>query len=193
MNALRSILNRLPGRQLRPRVVSVTSRPEQLKAVLVPGTLAAKTIAHLQAGGARGCEEFAFWSGHITDSGVAVVSRAFHPHTVQGHGHVMIDDDDQLLAMTDLVHEQDELVICQLHTHPRQAFHSSADDEGAYTDDPGFLSIVLPSFGSEGLTAAEVFRRTESGWVYEDNAAESGLVRVFSDVLCYEGDIWRAS
>ena len=193
MSGMTSGIRRFFRRQPQPRVLSVTARPDRLRIILVPETLAAHTLAHLRAGGAQGCEEFAFWSGHVVDNGTAIVTRAFHPRTLQGRGHVSIDDDAQLLAMTDIVHEHDELVICQLHTHPADAFHSSADDAGAYTDEAGFLSLVLPSFATHDLASAETFLKTQSGWLHEGRAVETGLLRLFGDVLCYDGGVWRAA
>lgn len=189
MSRLERLLAALPWRRRRPRVLSVTTRPARVHALLVPRTIVQATLAHLQAGGARGCEEFAFWSGHAVGNGTVLVSRAFHPHTRQSRGHVTVEDDAQLLAMTDIVHENDELVLCQLHTHPGEAFHSIADDQGAITDEVGFLSLVLPQFGAGGLETAETYRRTEGGWQHE--GAATRLVQVFDDVLSFKGGNWR--
>jgi hypothetical protein len=93
--------------------------------------------------------------------------------------------------MTDLVHSHDELVLCQLHTHPGDAFHSSADDQGAFTDEVGFLSLVLPSFGAGGMETAEAFRRDGRGWQSEGNAIRTGLVQIFGDILHYDGARWH--
>ncbi len=187
---LDGLLQRLPWRR-RLRVLSVSERPTRLDALLVPRTIVNATTAHLRASGEHGCEEFAFWSGRLIDGRIGIVTRVFRPRSSQSRGHVTIDDDAQLLAMTDLVHEHDELVLCQLHTHPADAFHSPADDEGALTDEIGFLSLVLPQFGVGGLAAAETFRRGDQGWEHEGRAIETGLVRVFGDVLRYEGGGWR--
>ena len=186
---LRSVL-RLPSRRPRLRVINVSERPANLEILLVPETIAAATLTHLRAAAARRCEEFAFWSGHALSERTAIVSRAFHPRTTQSSGHVSIDDDEQLLAMTDLVHEHDELVLCQLHTHPKDAFHSEIDDQGAFTDEVGFLSFVLPDFGERGLEAAEAYRRTERGWTPVGPALACGLIRIVEDLLCYAGGGW---
>jgi hypothetical protein len=191
MSMIDALQTLLPRRRPRLRVLRVTDRPARLEALLVPRTIATATLAHLRDGGARGCEEFAFWSGHVVGGRLGIVSRAFHPRTTQGRGHVLVDDDAQLLAMTDLVHEHDELVLCQLHTHPGDAFHSSADDQGAFTDEVGFLSLVLPQFAAGGLETAEAFRRAEQGWVHEGRAVATGLLGVFGDVLRYAGADWH--
>lgn len=189
MSVLHSVWARL-ARRRRLRVISVTERPTHLTTLLVPRTVAAATLCYLRAAGERRCEEFAFWSGHIVGNGTAVVSRAFHPRTTQASGHVTIDDDEQLLGMIDLVHEHDELVLGQLHTHPAAAFHSAADGQGAFTDEAGFLSLVLPDFGATGLEYAEAYRRTSCGWEHVGRPLETGLIRIVADVMHYEGGRW---
>ena len=48
-------------------------------------------------------------------------------------------------------------VAAQIHTHPRQAFHSEADDTSAIVRHAGALSIVLPFFALK--TAPDTFTR----------------------------------
>jgi hypothetical protein len=57
--------------------------------------------------------------------------------------------------------------LAQVHTHPSDwTGHSAWDDEWAYSQVPGAISIVLPNFGRErpGLNLAGVHLRTEEGW-----------------------------
>ena len=39
-------------------------------------------------------------------------------------------------------------VVGQLHTHPRQAFHSAGDLKGMRIRYPGYFSIVVPDYGA---------------------------------------------
>lgn len=191
MSAVSRLRSLLPWSRPKLRVTRVTRRPARLDGLLVPRTVASATLAHLRASGRHGCEEFVFWSGYVLDDGRALVSRAFLPCTTRKRGHVAVTDDDQLLALTDLVHEHGETVLCQVHTHPEGAFHSPVDDRGAFADEVGFLSLVLPRFGTAGLETAEVFRRSGPGWEHLGRVGDSGIVLVFGDVLSYEGGGWR--
>ena len=47
------------------------------------------------------------------------------------------------------------MVAAQVHTHPREAFHSPADDQWAVVRHAGALSLVLPRFCQE--TTLETF------------------------------------
>ena len=38
-------------------------------------------------------------------------------------------------------------LICQLHTHPRQAYHSDGDVDGLKLICDGYVSVVLPDYG----------------------------------------------
>jgi hypothetical protein len=38
-------------------------------------------------------------------------------------------------------------LICQLHTHPRQAYHSDGDVDGLKLICEGYVSVVLPDYG----------------------------------------------
>jgi hypothetical protein len=38
-------------------------------------------------------------------------------------------------------------IVGQVHTHPREAFHSEGDDEGARIAYTGYVSLVLPDYG----------------------------------------------
>jgi hypothetical protein len=39
------------------------------------------------------------------------------------------------------------MIAAQVHSHPREAFHSSADDAWAIVRHLGALSLVVPDFG----------------------------------------------
>jgi len=42
--------------------------------------------------------------------------------------------------------ERGDGVRVQVHTHPREAFHSAIDDTYPVVHSPGFLSLVIPRF-----------------------------------------------
>lgn len=56
-------------------------------------------------------------------------------------------------------------VRVQVHTHPGRAFHSETDDKFPIVHVPGFLSLVIPSFGRGqiGFDGAYLARLTERG------------------------------
>ena len=58
------------------------------------------------------------------------------------------------------------MIAAQVHTHPREAFHSRADDTWAIVRHAGALSIVLPDF-ARNTTPTNFF---STGAVYECTA-----------------------
>lgn len=56
-------------------------------------------------------------------------------------------------------------VRVQVHTHPREAFHSSTDDAYPIVHTPGFLSLVIPNFamGPVGFKDAYLTEITKDG------------------------------
>ena len=70
---------------------------------------------------------------------------------------------DLAVALTDAT-----TYLARIHSHPREAFHSAADDANPSLSHPGALSIVAPYFGEtlrRGLDACSIFRRHNRTWV----------------------------
>ena len=63
------------------------------------------------------------------------------------------------------------MVAAQVHSHPREAFHSIADDRGAVIRHGGALSLVVPDFGlrttsDSFFTDTKVYRLSmENRWI----------------------------
>lgn len=47
-------------------------------------------------------------------------------------------------------------IVCQVHTHPGSAFHSGTDDHYPVVHSKGFLSLVVPRYGSAGTMGAHL-------------------------------------
>jgi proteasome lid subunit RPN8/RPN11 len=62
-----------------------------------------------------------------------------------------------------------QIVLAQVHTHPgRLCMHSDTDDDWAFSDCPGLISIVVPCFGRFGLldilySGVGIYERLASG------------------------------
>ena len=64
----------------------------------------------------------------------------------------------------------------QVHTHPKEAFHSGIDDDFPIIHSVGFLSLVIPDFatGSAGLDRAYLAEITPDG-TWREVAPDSRL------------------
>lgn len=110
-----------------------------------------ETEEHLRRCGRSGHECVVLWAaarGPVGDP--RTVERLFHPkHGMSPHLYE-IGPGDLYVVNEELLRSQLSLVA-QVHSHPGAAFHSPRDDEGPAVHFPGFLSIVVPNFGREGL------------------------------------------
>jgi len=70
------------------------------------------------------------------------------------------------MAALDRLRTQALYVVSQIHTHPLEAFHSSADDKWAIVRHVGALSIVLPNFAKS--TTLKNFLREAAVYQLDD-------------------------
>jgi hypothetical protein len=128
----------------------------------VSESLLREALARLRQCG-RGRYECVCWlTGPLAHPGI--LDQLLHPRHHASAGHYEIHGgwlNDTFLA---LAHTGREL-RAQLHTHPREAYHSSIDDAYPAVRTPGFLSIVIPRFARDAtnLTGAHIARVGEDG------------------------------
>ena len=121
-----------PDGAARPKLILTAACVEGLKDSLAPDT-------------DKGHEGIAYLLGR-TDGTATLAVSAFRPEatTTPGSFHV------QPRAMARCVRAAAGLglqVVAQVHTHPRRAYHSDGDVEGARIRYAGYASIVLPDYG----------------------------------------------
>jgi len=79
------------------------------------------------------------WDNPETISGVV------HPKHAAHFGGFVLDDDWLNTFWLELGNINSGIRV-QVHTHPREAFHSETDDKFPIIHKPGFLSLVIPNF-----------------------------------------------
>ncbi len=162
------------------RVLSVRRRPERLEHLVLPQTVHLETLAHLREAGRRRREQGAFWGGLVSAEGVGLVTTLYLPRTRNNFGWVEISDEGVLERLNQAVAERGEYLLAQVHSHPRDAFHSETDDAGAICGDPGFLSIVVPNYADRDYGPDEwaAFELTGGGWREWDRAERRARLEV---------------
>lgn len=141
-----------------------------MSVVRCPAAVVDATLAALRTGGLEGVERVVFWLGRRTTDGNADIAEVLVPAQEAAADYFRIPPDSMIALMTHL--RRNRLVLlAQVHSHPREAFHSAADDKWAVVRHEGGLSIVVPWFGAN-VTAANfeaasaVFRLTsDDRWV----------------------------
>jgi proteasome lid subunit RPN8/RPN11 len=110
----------------------------------------------------RGRDEcVVLWTG--PSNGVAV-EHVVHPRHVASPTSYRVDPGWLNTFWLELARNH-QSVQAQLHTHPGEAFHSSADDRGALGGHEGFLSIVIPDAACrQSLDGARAYQIKSDGW-----------------------------
>jgi hypothetical protein len=113
--------------------------------VRVPEITVEQTLTFLRnVGTERNAEGVVLWLGQRTESGIEVL-EAFIPEQQTARDMFRIPP-AAMAALLRHLGETRRFIAAQVHSHPRQAFHSHADDTWAIVRHVGALSIVVPDF-----------------------------------------------
>ena len=126
-----------------------------IKKLQVPRHVVVTTLERLQRSGSKQHEGVVLWLGvRFTDP--MQIKSVYEPthQAADGYFHIPPHGMEALMEQLD---RQGLSVLSQVHTHPREAFHSRADDHRALVRHLGALSLVLPYFAN--TTTPENFLR----------------------------------
>jgi|ERR1043166_618742 hypothetical protein len=137
----------------------------------------AETIAELQLGGAKGKERVVLWLGQDN----LAIRDVYVPEQYSEEDMFRIPRAG-ISELLKYLRRTDQHIISQVHSHPFEAFHSSADDRWAIVRHVGAFSIVLPYFASNTHVSnffdeAAVFQLSdENDWT---EVAKSQTLNIF--------------
>lgn len=107
------------------------------------------TIQFLKEAGADGCEGFVLWGGTLISSEAFRFTSALIPQQnaiTTEKGLLVYVEGEALFTINKVLHERQEILGGQVHTHPTSAYHSSTDDHFPMVTILGALSVVVPNF-----------------------------------------------
>lgn len=113
--------------------------------LILPESVLHETIRQLAQCGAGEAECMLFWFGPADDS-ETVVGTVHPAHRRSPYGCEV--ESNWLNSLWFELAEKRLSLRAQIHTHPGLAFHSAIDDEFPIVSQPGFVSVVVPDFGS---------------------------------------------
>jgi len=105
------------------------------------------TLARLREAGQRGCERVVLWLARSKDSLIWVEDAYLPPQTAEAD--MFRIPPVGMTALHAELRRRRLMVAAQVHSHPREAFHSKADDLWAIIRHEGALSLVVPNFAIE--------------------------------------------
>ena len=144
-----------------------------------------ETEEAIRAAGKDGYESFVLWSGTYADGDTFIVAKVHIPAQTSykfDAGLCVRVDGSELHRLNVWLYEAQEVIGVQIHSHPRDAYHSETDDAYPIATLDGSLSIVLPFFGRDGWESSDIaaYRLGKDGWV-EVTGPLSDLVEVVAD------------
>ena len=143
-----------------------------------------ETIEAIRSAGQDGYETFVLWSGRRGDD-TFTVARVHVPEQTSyklDAGLCVRVDGSELHRLNVWLYEAQQVIGVQVHSHPRDAYHSETDDTYPIATLEGSLSIVLPFFGRNGWESSgiAVYRLGQGGWI-ELTDPLSDLIEVIAD------------
>ena len=108
--------------------------------------LVEETLCFLKEAGSRESECVVLWLGKRASSNITV-EAAWKPDQIAGEDFFEIPE-ASMETLFEMLRANRWMVAAQVHTHPREAFHSFADDRWAIVRHKGAASLVIPYFAS---------------------------------------------
>ncbi len=153
--------------------------------IRVSHAVIAETMRLLRRAGADAAEGVVLWAGNpCTDHSFAVSCAIFPPQEVirSAQGVGVLVPSDALHSVNMFLYERDLRVIAQVHSHPREAYHSPTDDAFAIATVAGSISVVVPDFAARSFSSSRcaVYRLGRDGvWsLLPANAAAALIMAV---------------
>lgn len=140
-----------------------------VKKVCIAEDLVVRTVKALQTFGRTGCEGLVLWMGSVSGSEARVADAWVPPQTPirsdSGIGYMVSKE-----TLTEISRECRRSglgLVAQVHSHPRRAYHSDADDRYAVVTTNGGFSLVVPNFGNSParISAWAVYRLNGQDWI----------------------------
>ncbi len=104
-----------------------------------------QTLSILRESGSRNSEGIALWLGRKTEDRTQVLEVYVPEHEAEyDYFHI---PPRAMSALLSYLGRNEYFVAAQVHSHPKEAFHSDADDRWAIIRHEGALSLVIPNFG----------------------------------------------
>lgn len=137
--------------------------------IIVPSTCIDHVYKHLRDAGDQGVECVALWAGNINGNSFEVKTNMIPAQTAYKieQGLLYSVDGEELHRINVWLYENKMTLIAQIHSHPKEAYHSETDDRYPIMAVVGGFSIVIPDFGFREFSLKDwaVYRLIQNkGW-----------------------------
>lgn len=141
-----------------------------------------ETLEFLRLKGSDGDEGVALWPGNL-EQALCTVSEPLIPVQETGPLFYQIPE-DETFRILEVVSTKGLVIPIQVHSHPREAFHSLADDERAFIQHENGISIVVPDFGR--FSDQDFVRRSRFYRLAADSSWKEIPHKEVAKIFCFE-------
>lgn len=120
-----------------------------IKTLEIPILKIQEVYSHLRYAGTKMTEGVALLSGKREGNIFKVLNTIIPKQEAYSHkgGLLYTVDADELHRINVWLYRNSQQLICQIHSHPSEAYHSDTDDAYPIIATIGGVSIVIPDFG----------------------------------------------
>lgn len=158
---------------------------KDINQVRVPRSLVDHAQVFLRKVGRTGREGMVLWVGNpdgqtfnVTDM---LIPRQKGIKTEDGV--CVVVDADEMHRINVELYKSGKRIVAQEHSHPKEAFHSTTDDNFAIATTVGSLSLVIPDFATRAFSLLDcaIYRLDERGSWLSVSAKQAQDLLVFED------------
>jgi hypothetical protein len=148
--------------------------PSRIHSIKIYETVFQKTLEELRRIGDGDKEGIAYWSGTLNETDATIKNVDFADEYTEFHNEELFASVslDMSFKIGEKIHQRNEILFAQVHTHPFEAFHSFVDNTYPISHRIGFFSIVIPHFGKNvnSLLQCKIFEyEGKAKWHELDN------------------------
>ena len=126
-----------------------------MRILYIPDPIFVETERFLRRRGKSGKEGLVLWAGQKDATGRAYVLMTIKAGDSWPHGVRLRFP--QMVKLTQLLASNGMILIAQVHNHPGSLPHSLGDEENPTSHEVGYLSIVVPDMGLQGMDLQRCF------------------------------------
>jgi hypothetical protein len=141
----------------------------RVKQVFIPLECVKGAYQHMRKMGEQGFEGVALFAGKESGESFIVTTTLVPQQTALSieYGLLYSVSGEELHRLNVFLYENELSLIAQIHSHPKEAFHSDTDDASPIVTTVGGISIVVPDFASGAIDVRQwaVYRLSvENEW-----------------------------
>lgn len=140
-----------------------------IERVYLPKSCAVQAYEWMHSQGKNYKEGVALWAG-VQEADSFLIKRTIIPKQTAGShedGLIYVVDGTELHRINVELFDSGMRLFAQIHSHPKEAYHSDTDDAFPIVTVLGGVSVVVPNFAKGNINIAEwaVYRYcSETGW-----------------------------